>query len=54
MRRIRTPHLLALLPALAADGRWVIAGALWLATAMTVVTGIQYLADGRQLLAPSR
>lgn len=36
----------ALLP-LTADDRWVAASVLWIAVALTLVTGVQYLLDGR-------
>ena len=39
----------ALLPS-TADHRWVANGFLWLAVALTVVTGAQYLLDGRQVV----
>ena len=38
----------ALLPS-TADHRWVANGFLWLAVALTVVTGAQYLLDGRRV-----
>jgi CDP-diacylglycerol--glycerol-3-phosphate 3-phosphatidyltransferase len=38
----------ALLPLTADDHEWVASGVLWVAVALTLVTGVQYLSEGRR------
>ncbi|HSL56759.1 MAG TPA: CDP-diacylglycerol--glycerol-3-phosphate 3-phosphatidyltransferase [Acidimicrobiales bacterium] len=44
----------ALLPVVADDPAWVADGLLWVAVALTVVTGVQYVVDGRRVTAGER
>lgn len=42
----------ALLPPVAEQQEWLVAGALWVAAALTLVTGVQYLVEGSRATAP--
>lgn len=44
----------ALMPAVADDPAWVADSLLWAAVALTVVTGVQYVMDGRRVTAGER
>lgn len=44
----------ALLPLTALDHRWVGVGLLWVAVALALVSGIQYLVEGRRMIPATR